>query len=75
MQKQDIESLTDKFYLYAKDLGELKYRFLIKKREDSGIKNLNVPIAFTEYSNTMDDVYNNMDDHNPKKKKKKFNCI
>ena len=28
----------DKIYLYAKDLSELKYEFLIKKHEDVGIK-------------------------------------
>ena len=26
--------------------------------------------AFSEYSNTMDDVYNNIDDYNPKRKRK-----
>ena len=44
---------------------------MIKKREDAGIKNLNEPDAFIEYSNTIDDVYNNIDDYNAKKKKKK----
>ena len=48
--------------LYAEDLSELKYHFLIKKREDARIKNLNDPSGFIEYSNTMDDVYNNTDD-------------
>ena len=48
--------------LYAEDLSELKYQFLIKKREDARIKNLNDPSGFIEYSNTMDDVYNNTDD-------------
>ena len=43
-------------------LGETKYQFFIKKRENVGIKNLNDPSAFIEYSNTMDDVYNNIDD-------------
>ena len=28
----------DKIYLYAKDLSEPKYEYLIKKREDAGIK-------------------------------------
>ena len=28
-----------KIYLYARDLSEPKYEYLIKKREDSGIKN------------------------------------
>ena len=56
--------------MYAKDLSEPKYQFLIKRREDAGIKNLNDPSAFVEYSNTMDDVYRNTDDHNPKRKRK-----
>ena len=33
---------------------------MIKKREDTGIKHLNDPNAFTECSNTMDDVYENI---------------
>ena len=31
----------DKSYLYAKDLSEPKYEFLIKKHEYAGTKNLN----------------------------------
>ena len=57
IQKQDSES----YDTYAKDLSEPKYQFLIKKREEVGIKNLDDPNAFIEYSNTMDDVYNNID--------------
>ena len=56
--------------MYAKDLYEPKYQFLIKKRENAGIKNFNDPSAFIEYSNTMDDVYNNTDDYKPKRKRK-----
>ena len=41
IKKQDSDSLIDKFYLYAKDLNELKHQFLIKKREDVEIKHLN----------------------------------
>ena len=52
----------DKVFLYAKDLNEAKYKFLIKKREDAGIKRLNDLNAFIEYSNTMDDVYENIDE-------------
>ena len=70
IQKQDNDNLIDKIYLYAKDLSEPKYQFLIKKREDAGIKNLNDPSVFIEYSNTVDDVYNNIDDYNPKRKRK-----
>ena len=66
IKKQSNGSPIDKIYLYAKDLSEPKYRFLIEKCENAGIKNLNDPSAFTEYSNTMDDVYSNIDDYNPK---------
>ena len=31
----------DKIYLYAKDLSEPKYEYLIKSRENGGIKHLN----------------------------------
>ena len=63
-------NFIDKIYLYAKNLDERKYQFLIEKRENVGIKNLNDPNAFIEYSNTMDDVYNNIDDYNAKRKRK-----
>ena len=39
---------TDKIYLYARDLNEPKYKYLIKKREDVGIKHANNPNAFIE---------------------------
>ena len=33
----------DKIYLYARDLNEPKYKILIKKCKDTGIKHLNDP--------------------------------
>ena len=54
IKKQDSGNLIDKIYLYAKDLNEPKYQFLIQKREDVGIKHLNDPKAFIKYSNKMD---------------------
>ena len=42
--------------------------FLIKKRENAGIKQLNNSNAFIGCSNTMDDVYENIDEYNPNKK-------
>ena len=60
----------DKIYLYARDLNEPKYKILIKKREDAGIKHLNDPNAFIECSNTMDDVYENINNYNPSRKRK-----
>ena len=58
--------------MYERDLSEPKCEYLIKKREDAGIKHLNNPNAFIEYSNTMDDVYENINDYNPIRKRKKL---
>ena len=58
--------------MYAKDLSEPKYEFLIKRFEDLGIKHLNYSIAFIECFNTIDDVYENVDDYNPNRKRKVF---
>ena len=41
---------------------------MIKKSEDERIKNLNDPKAFIKFLNTINDVYNNIDDHNPARK-------
>ena len=60
----------DKIYLYAKDLSEPKYEYLIKNRENAGIKHVNDSNVFIEYSNTMDDVYKNIDYYNPMRKRK-----
>ena len=47
--------------MYATDLPEQKYQFLIRKRND--------PKAFIKCSNTMDDIYENINDYNPTRKK------
>ena len=52
----------DKIYLYARDLSEPKYEYLIKEREDAGIKYLNDPNAFTQCFNSMDDAFENIHD-------------
>ena len=59
-------------FLYARDLSELKYEYLIKKHEDVGIKHANNPNAFTECSNTMDDVYENIHDYSSSRRRKIF---
>ena len=41
----------------------------MKKEKKCWNKNLNDPAAFIEYSNTMDDVYNNIDDYNSRTKR------
>ena len=52
--------------MYAKDLEGPKYQLLTEQREQAGINNLNDPNAFIEYSNSMDDIYNNIEDYNKK---------
>ena len=47
-------------------------KILIKKRKDVGTNHFNDPNAFIECSNTMDDVYENVDDYNPSRKRKTF---
>ena len=65
-QRPDI----DKIYLYIKDPFESKYQLLINGREKVGIENLKNPKAFIGYSQTIDDVYENLEDCNPTKKRR-----
>ena len=60
----------NKIYLYAKDLYESKYQFLINKRESTGLRHFNDPKAFIEYSNDMQDVYKNINEYNEDKERK-----
>ena len=67
IQKQNNDNPIDKIYLYAKDLSEPNYQFLVEKCENAEIKNLNDPSAFIKYSITMDDFYKNFDDYSTKR--------
>ena len=60
----------DKIYLYAKDLYEAKYQYLINKREKVGLDHYDDPKAFMGYSNDMQDVYKNIEDYNSRKNRK-----
>ena len=60
----------DKIYLFAKDTDEKKYQFLINKREQAGIKNLNHPHAIIEYSKNMNDVLDYINNYNKNRDKK-----
>ena len=61
---------VDKIYLYAKDIHEPKYEYLINKREQAGIKNLNDPHTFIEYSDDMNDVLDDIKNYNKNRDKK-----
>ena len=43
---------------------------LIKQREKVGIESLKNPKVFVDYSETIDDVYENLEDYNPTKKRR-----
>ena len=60
----------DKIYVYSKDPYETKYQYLINKREKVGLDHFKDPRTFMEYSNDMQDVYKNIEDYNPGKKRK-----
>ena len=56
--------------MYAKDLHEAKYQYLINKSEKVGLNRFNDPKALIEYSNDMQDVYKNIDEYNTDKERK-----
>ena len=60
----------DKISLYAKDLSEPWYEYLIKKRKNAGLKHFNDLNALIECSDILDDVYENIDDYSPSRKRK-----
>ena len=60
----------DKIYLYAKDTDADKYQYLLNKREQAGIKNLNDPHAFIEYSSDMNYVLEDINNYNKKRDEK-----
>ena len=60
----------DKIYLCAKDMGEDKYNYLINKREQAGIKNLNDPKAFIEFSDDMSDAPDDIKNYTKNRDKK-----
>ena len=65
-QRPDI----DKIYLMVNDPLESKYQLLINGREKVGIENLKNPKTFIDYSQTIDDVYENLEDYNPTNKRR-----
>ena len=65
-ERKDI----DKMYLYARDLSEPKYKYLINKRKDVGIKHVNNTNAFIECLSTMDGLYEDIHDYNPSRRRK-----
>ena len=59
-QEPDI----DKIYLYVKDAFESKYQLLINGRQKVGNETIKNPKAFIDYSQIINDVYENLQDYN-----------
>ena len=62
-------------YLYVKGPFESKYQLLINGREKVGIKHEKNPNAFIDYSKTVDDVYEDLEDYNTTRTKVFDNMI
>ena len=60
----------DNIYLYIKEPFESKNQLLINGREKVGIKKLKNLKPFIDYLQTIDDVYENLEDYNPTKKRR-----
>ena len=67
---QKDNEMIEKNYIYAKDLEKPKYKFLIGKREKTGISFNDDSNAFIEYSNSRDDILSNIEDYNKMRKRK-----
>ena len=56
--------------IYDKDLYKVNYQLLINKRKSTGLKHFNGSKDFMEYSNYIYDIYRNIEEYNPNKKRK-----
>ena len=65
--RNDQRRYIDKIYLYVKNSFESNYKLLIIGKEKVGIKKLKNLKAFIDYSQTVDDTYENLQDHDPTK--------
>ena len=60
----------DKIYLYADDSYKAKYQLLVNKHEATGVKHFNESEASIKYSNYMNDIYRNIEEHSVNEKRK-----
>ena len=67
-------SYIDKIYLCVKDLFESNYQLLINEKKVE-IKKLKSPKAVIDYSQTINDVYENLEDYNLEKERRVLKCL
>ena len=61
---------VDKIYLYVKNSCKANCQLLITKRESTVLKHVNDSKTFFVYLNHMNDKYKNIEEYNPKNKRK-----
>ena len=54
---------TDNIYSNVKDLFESKYQLFVDRREKVGVKKLKHSKAFIDYSEIINNVYENLEDY------------
>ena len=64
------DQIFNKIYLYVKDPFESKYQLFINGREKVGIEILKNLKTFIDYSQTIDGVYENLEDYNSTKERR-----
>ena len=69
---KDQQTDTETIYLYVNDPFESKYQLLNNGKEKIGIKKLKNSKAFNFYSQTIDDLYENLEGYNPTKKRREL---
>ena len=57
------------FFYMLKIHMKQKYQLLMNKRESTDIKYLNDSKVFIKYSNDMNDIYKNIEEYSPNKKR------
>ena len=67
---KQLQPDIDKTCLYVKDPFESKCQLLINEREKVGIENLKNRKTFIDYKQTIYDVYENLENYNPTKKRR-----
>ena len=60
----------DKIYLYVKNPFKSKLQLLVNRKEKGGTKKLKYPKVFINYSQIIDDVYENLENYSPTKNRK-----
>ena len=72
---KDQRPYFDKIYLYVKDPFKPKHQLIINGREKVGNEILKNLKAFIDYSQTIADAYENLEDYNPTEKRRVFDYM